>query len=98
MGQASSKGNCCDEISPRNEVGGKDSEIDSHGIATPKIPNPFHTQVSMEWNLKRSSIHPNSSCTIESISHYRQMMELWTHLDALMYRMFPSSLGDLELR
>ncbi|GFY85504.1 hypothetical protein Acr_04g0002420 [Actinidia rufa] len=32
------------------------------------------------------------------VSHMRQMMALWNHMDALMCRVFPSSLGDLGLK
>ncbi|GFZ19486.1 hypothetical protein Acr_28g0001910 [Actinidia rufa] len=32
------------------------------------------------------------------ISHFRQMMALWNHLDALMCRVFLSSMGDLDLK
>ena len=32
------------------------------------------------------------------VSHVRQMMALWNHMDALMCRVFPSSLGDLGLK
>ena len=32
------------------------------------------------------------------IIHFQQMMTLWNHLDALMFRVFPSSLGDLGMK
>ena len=32
------------------------------------------------------------------VSHVKQMMALWNHLDVLMCRVFPSSLGDLGLK
>ncbi|GFS35507.1 hypothetical protein Acr_00g0040260 [Actinidia rufa] len=32
------------------------------------------------------------------VSHVRKMMALWNHMDALMCRVFPSSLGDLGLK
>ena len=32
------------------------------------------------------------------INHFRQMMKIWNHLDAFMYKVFPSSLGDLGLK
>ena len=32
------------------------------------------------------------------VSHVRQMMALWNHMDALMCQVFPSSLGDLGLK
>ena len=32
------------------------------------------------------------------ISHVRQIMAWWTHMDALMCQVFPSSLGDLGLK
>ncbi|GFY90652.1 MBOAT (membrane bound O-acyl transferase) family protein [Actinidia rufa] len=32
------------------------------------------------------------------VSHVRQMMALWNHMDALMCRVFPSNLGDLGLK
>ncbi|GFZ14448.1 hypothetical protein Acr_24g0006380 [Actinidia rufa] len=36
---------------------------------------------------------------LDSRSHIsHQMMALWNHLDALLYRVFPSSLGDLGLK
>ena len=35
---------------------------------------------------------------IEHVSHYIHMMSLHTHNDALMYKVFPSSLGPTALR
>ena len=35
---------------------------------------------------------------VEHVSHYIQMMSLHTYNDALMYKVFPSSLGPTTLR
>ena len=35
---------------------------------------------------------------VEHVSHYIHMMSLHTHNDALMYKVFPSSLGNTALR
>ena len=47
--------------------------------------------------------HPPFNCydgktdSIEHVSHYIQMMSLHTYNDALMFRVFPSSLGPTAL-
>ncbi|GFY80910.1 hypothetical protein Acr_01g0007190 [Actinidia rufa] len=46
----------------------------------------------------RFNLYDGKSDSRSHVSHVRQMMALWNHMDALMYRVFPSSLGDLELK
>ncbi|GFS42836.1 pleckstrin homology (PH) domain-containing protein [Actinidia rufa] len=46
----------------------------------------------------RFTLYDGKSDPQSHVSHVRQMMALWNHMDALMYRVFPSSLGDLGLK
>ncbi|GFY85297.1 hypothetical protein Acr_04g0000350 [Actinidia rufa] len=46
----------------------------------------------------RFTLYDGKSDPRSHVSHVRQMMTLWNHLDALMCRVFPSSLGDLGLK
>ena len=48
--------------------------------------------------LPRFILYDGKSDPRSHISHVRQMMALLNHLDALMCRVFPSSLGDLRLK
>ncbi|GFS30010.1 hypothetical protein Acr_00g0009670 [Actinidia rufa] len=45
----------------------------------------------------RFPLYDGKSDPRSHVSHVRQMMALWNHMDALMCRVFPSSLGDLGL-
>ncbi|XP_057489936.1 uncharacterized protein LOC130775946 [Actinidia eriantha] len=49
--------------------------------------------VPPRFTLYDGKIDPRSH-----VSHVRQTMALWNHMDALMCRVFPSSLGDLGLK
>ena len=48
------------------------------------------------WSLFNS--YDGKTDVIEHVSHYIQMMSLHTHNDALMCKVFPSSLGRTTLR
>ncbi|GFZ02308.1 hypothetical protein Acr_15g0009160 [Actinidia rufa] len=62
----------------------------SHEI---KVMDPLKKFVSPRFTLYDGKTDPRSH-----VSHVRQMMALWNHMDALMCRVFPSSLGDLGLK
>ncbi|GFZ07010.1 hypothetical protein Acr_18g0011800 [Actinidia rufa] len=46
----------------------------------------------------RFTLYDRKSDPRSHVSHVRQMIALWNHMDALMCRVFPSSLGDLGLK
>ena len=46
----------------------------------------------------RFTLYDGKSDLRSHISPISQMMSLWNHLEALMCRVFPSSLGDFELK
>ena len=46
----------------------------------------------------RFTLYDRKSAPRSHISYVRHMMALWNHMDALMCRVFPSSLGDLRLK
>ncbi|GFS40490.1 hypothetical protein Acr_00g0068850 [Actinidia rufa] len=46
----------------------------------------------------RFTLYDGKSDPRSHVSHVRQMMALWNHMDALMCRVFLSSLGDLGLK
>ncbi|PSS21414.1 Mediator of RNA polymerase II transcription subunit 13-like [Actinidia chinensis var. chinensis] len=46
----------------------------------------------------RFTLYDGKSDPRSHVSHVRQMMALWNHMNALMCRVFPSSLGDLGLK
>ncbi|GFY94866.1 hypothetical protein Acr_10g0002510 [Actinidia rufa] len=46
----------------------------------------------------RFTLYDGKSNPRSHVSHVRQMMALWNHMDALMCRVFPSNLGDLGLK
>ncbi|GFZ07044.1 hypothetical protein Acr_18g0012140 [Actinidia rufa] len=46
----------------------------------------------------RFPLYDGKSNPRSHVSHIRQMMALWNHIDALMCRVFPSSLMDLRLK
>ena len=48
--------------------------------------------------LSRFKLYDGKSDPRSHISHVRQMMAFGDHLDPLMCRVFPSSLGDLRLK
>ena len=47
---------------------------------------------------QRFTLYDGKSAPRSHVNHVRQSMALWNHLDALMCRVFPSSLGDLGLK
>ena len=64
--------------------------------------SPFLNEIEQAEMLDRFT-RPPFNCydgktdSIEHVSHYIQMMSLHTHNDALMFRVFPSSLGPTAL-
>ena len=65
--------------------------------------NPFSREIEGMDPLEkfvppRFTLYYGKSDPRSHVSHVRQMMALWNHMDALMCRVFPSSLGDLELK
>ncbi|GFZ02352.1 hypothetical protein Acr_15g0009600 [Actinidia rufa] len=64
---------------------------------------PFSREIEGMDPLKkfvppRFTLYDGKSDHRSHVSHVRQMMALWNHMDALMCRVFPSSLGDLGLK
>ena len=46
----------------------------------------------------RFTLYDGKSDSRSHISHAKQMMALWNHMDALMCRVFLLNLGDLRLK
>ena len=65
--------------------------------------SPFSEEIERAKMPNRFT-HPSFNCydgktdPVEHVSHYIQMMSLHTHNDALMCKVFPSSLGPTALR
>ena len=55
--------------------------------------DPLEKFTPPRFSLYDGKLDPRSH-----ISHIRKMMVLWNYLDAMMCRVFPSSLGDLRLK
>ena len=51
-----------------------------------------------KFKRPRFTLYDGKSDPRSHISHIRQMMVLWNHLDALMCQVFPLNLGDLGLK
>ncbi|GFZ14587.1 hypothetical protein Acr_24g0007770 [Actinidia rufa] len=69
----------------------------------PRYQTPFSRDVEgidlpEKFTPPRFTLYDEKSDPRSPINHVRQMMALWNHLDALMCRVFPSSLGDLGLK
>ena len=69
----------------------------------PRYQTPFSRDIKGMDSLKiftplRFTLYDGKLGPRSHISHARQMMALWNHLDELMCRVFPSSLGDLVLK
>ena len=62
----------------------------SDDIERAPIPNRFTRPLFNSYDGKADPV--------EHVSHYIQMMSLHTHNDALMCKVFPSSLGPTALR
>ena len=52
---------------------------------------------SEKFNPQKFTMYDGKSNPRSHISHFKQMMALWNHLDTLMCRVFSLSLGDLRL-
>ena len=59
-------------------------------IERAQLPSRFTHPPFNSYNVKMDPV--------EHVSHYIQMMSLHTHNDALMCKVFPSSLGSIALR
>ncbi|PSR88326.1 DEAD-box ATP-dependent RNA helicase [Actinidia chinensis var. chinensis] len=71
--------------------------------ATPRYQTPFSQEIegldpSEKFMLPRFTLYDGKSNPRPHLSHIRKMMALWNHMDALMCRVFPSSLGNLGLK
>ena len=55
--------------------------------------NPLEKFTTLRFTLYDGKSDPSSNVT-----HVRQMMAFWNHMDALMCWVFPSRLGDLRLK
>ncbi|GFS29238.1 hypothetical protein Acr_00g0005930 [Actinidia rufa] len=69
----------------------------------PRYQTPFSQEIEgldplEKFTPLRFTIYDDKSDPRSHLSHVRQMMALWNHMDALMCRVFPSSLGDLRLK
>ncbi|XP_057463799.1 uncharacterized protein LOC130753627 [Actinidia eriantha] len=69
----------------------------------PEFRTPFSREIegldpSKKFVPPRFTLYDGKSDPRSHVSHVRQMMALWNHMDALMCRVFPSSLGDLGLK
>ncbi|GFZ12693.1 hypothetical protein Acr_23g0010780 [Actinidia rufa] len=51
---------------------------------------------SEKFNHPKFTMYDGKSNLRSHVCHFRQMMALWNYLNALMCRVFPSRLGDLE--
>ncbi|GFS32725.1 hypothetical protein Acr_00g0024210 [Actinidia rufa] len=71
--------------------------------ATPRYQTPFSLEIEgldppEKFTPQRFNLYDDKSNPRSHVSHLRQLMALWNHMDALMCRQFPSSLGDLGLK
>ncbi|XP_057506518.1 uncharacterized protein LOC130789705 [Actinidia eriantha] len=69
----------------------------------PEFRTPFSREIEgldppEKFVPPRFTLYDGKSDPRSHVSHVRQMMALWNHMDALMCRVFPSSLGDLGLK
>ncbi|GFY91124.1 hypothetical protein Acr_07g0013200 [Actinidia rufa] len=71
------------------------AELESHDDNRTEIEgmDPLEKFVPPRFTLYDGKSDPRSH-----VSHVRQMMALWNHMDALMCRVIPFSLGDLGLK
>ncbi|XP_028055771.1 uncharacterized protein LOC114259940 [Camellia sinensis] len=53
---------------------------------------------SKKFTPSKFTSYDGKSDPLTHISHYRHMMSLWSRDEALMCKVFPSSLGEIELR
>ncbi|GFS40195.1 hypothetical protein Acr_00g0067060 [Actinidia rufa] len=70
----------------------------NYEVHTERSVPPEGIEPSENFNPPKFTMYDGKSDLRSHISHFRQMMVLWNHLDALMCRVFPSSLGDLGLK
>ncbi|GFS41376.1 hypothetical protein Acr_00g0073960 [Actinidia rufa] len=70
----------------------------------PKIPDPLllgdikGIDPLEKFVPPKFTLYDGKSDPQSHVSHVRQMMALWNHMDALMCQVFPSILGDLRLK
>ena len=65
---------------------------------TPFMPEIDGMEPSEKFNPPKFTMHDGKSDLRSYINHFQQMMALWNHLEALMCKVFPSSLGDLRMK
>ncbi|XP_057489425.1 uncharacterized protein LOC130775292 [Actinidia eriantha] len=68
-----------------------------------KYQTPFSREIEVmdppkKFVPPRFTLYDGKSDPRSHVSHVRQRMALWNHMDTLMCRVFPSSLGDLGLK
>ena len=69
----------------------------------PRYQTPFSQEIKeldppKKFTPLRFTLYDGKSKPRSYVSHVRQMMALWNHMDTLMCRVFLSSLGDLGLK
>ncbi|GFZ09787.1 hypothetical protein Acr_21g0003860 [Actinidia rufa] len=69
----------------------------------PKIPDSILSRnrgvgPTGEVHTTEVNLYDCKSDSGSHVSHVRQMMALWNHMDAFMYRVFLSNMGDLRLK
>ncbi|XP_057461870.1 uncharacterized protein LOC130752096 [Actinidia eriantha] len=69
----------------------------------PEFRTPFSREIEgldppEKFVPPRFTLYDGKSDPRSHVSHVRQIIALWNHMDALMCRVFPSSLGDLGLK
>ncbi|GFY85714.1 hypothetical protein Acr_04g0004520 [Actinidia rufa] len=84
-------------------------ESSARPIALIQRGSNLKDQTPFSWEIKgmepsekfvppRFTLYDGKSDPRSHVSHVKQTMALWNHMDALMCRVFPSSLGDLRLK
>ncbi|XP_057493157.1 uncharacterized protein LOC130778645 [Actinidia eriantha] len=68
------------------------------GFQTPFSREIEEMDPSEKFVPPRFTLYDGKTDPRSHVSHVRQTMALWNHMDALMCRVFPSSLGDLGLK
>ncbi|GFS29078.1 hypothetical protein Acr_00g0005240 [Actinidia rufa] len=68
------------------------------GFQTPFSQEIEGMDTSKKFVPPRFTLYDGKSDPRSHVSHVRQIMALWNHMDVLMCRVFPSSLGDLGLK
>ncbi|XP_028071749.1 uncharacterized protein LOC114274078 [Camellia sinensis] len=67
-------------------------------VSTPFSPEVEAVEPPRKYSPPKFILYDGKTNPLTHISHYRQMMSLWNRNDALICKVFPSSLGELGLR